>query len=136
MEDGNYVYCVNTVGGFQCRQKVVNDDNCEEDEEGKIIVDVANNWKYRGTADRTTGIITGTVDGFCKPGTPCTIGDVTYAPYCTVCYVPGDLTTCHGWDYCKCKSKFKNYFVRLSDHLWIMYLIWLYTASISNVEEF
>ena len=97
-EDGNNVYCVNTIGGFQCKQKVIDDENCEEDEEGKIIVDYANGWKYRGTADRTNGIINVlNADAFCKAGTPCTVGTASYAPYC--------YTTAGRWDYCKCKSK-------------------------------
>ena len=98
-EDGNNVYCANTIGGFQCKQKVIDDENCEMDEEGKIIVDYANGWKYRGTGDRTNGIVNAkNADGFCKPNKPCTVGSASYAPYCY-------LTT-GSWDYCKCKSKF------------------------------
>ena len=99
-QDGNNVMCVNTVGSFECRQKIITDENCEEDEEGKIIVDHANGWKYRGTSGkhRSHGIINkANENGHCKAD--CTTGDASYAPYC----YPKETGT---WDYCKCASTF------------------------------
>ena len=109
-----WVYCENTLGGFECKRKVIDDDNCEEDEEGKIIVDYANGWKYLGSADTTNGIVNSLNEGApcvnyathkaqgCTVGAK--VGSAYFAPYC---YTTNEVGTANRWDYCKCKSKFK-----------------------------
>ena len=95
VQDDNNVMCVNTVGGFECKQKIVTDDNCEYAENGRIKVDYRNGYKYRGTTGKTTGERLGEPLE-CKTGSTCTIGSSTYAPYC--------YTVSDDWDYCACNG--------------------------------
>ena len=95
-EDDNNVQCVNTVGSFVCKQKIITDNTCTVDSNGRIEGDWANGWKYRGSSDLITGERTNNKwVGTCKD--TCTVGSSSYAPYCT--------PQSGRWDYCACKRK-------------------------------
>ena len=101
-EDQNNVQCVNTVGSYLCKQKIITDNTCSYDSNGRI--DVPSGWHYRGTSEYVTNERKGNKDwlGRCRAANPCT---TTGDPYCYL-----DETYPH-YDYCQCKREFNRLYL-------------------------
>ena len=96
-DQGNNVLCVNTVGSFVCKQKIITDNTCTYDSNGRI--DVPSGWNYRGTSDLVTGERINNKDwlGRCKAA--CTPTMSSGGPYCYP-----DEKNGH-WEFCQCKRE-------------------------------